>query len=113
MNDLNQIRRIFIRQLTQNDCGVACLSMVLNYSGRETEVNVFRERTMISGEGLSLLELRNLAAELNLPARCVQMNIQFLRECCPPYILHMVNEYGEDHFQVYCGAKKHEMATGT
>jgi len=107
MNKLIHIRTTFVRQQNQNDCGIACLSMILNYAGRKTDVPRARNNILIpDSNGLSLLELRDIARKLNLNSRCVEMEADFLRKIPTPCILHMVNANGNNHFQVCYGARK-------
>jgi ABC-type bacteriocin/lantibiotic exporter with double-glycine peptidase domain len=106
MNSLRRIRNTFVRQISENDCGIACLSMILNYTGRRNDIAQLQVNMIVVAEGLSLLDLRNLAARFKLPARCVQMDIGFLRENRTPCILHMVNDQGQNHFQVCYGMRK-------
>jgi len=81
MNKLIHIRTTFVRQQNQNDCGIACLSMILNYAGRKTDVPRARNNILIpDSNGLSLLELRDIARKLNLNSRCVEMEADFLRK---------------------------------
>jgi ATP-binding cassette, subfamily C, bacteriocin exporter len=100
MNKLHHIRRCFVRQLTHNDCGLACISMILNYAGKKHDLSRYREKALTGADGSSLLELKNLLVEFGIPARCVEMDIEFLRNITAPVILHTMNENGQNHFQV-------------
>jgi ABC-type bacteriocin/lantibiotic exporter with double-glycine peptidase domain len=111
MNTIHRIRKTFVRQETPSDCGLTCLIMIMNYTGRQNETHALRENNIIQNNGSSLLELRNLANSLNFSSRCVQMNLDFLRENTTPCILHLVNENNENHFQVCYGARKTRKGT--
>ena len=106
MNNLRRIRKTFVRQISENDCGLACLSMILNYTGKRNDIPQLQVNMIVAAEGLSLLDLRNLAAQFKLHARCVKMDTSFLRENRMPCILHMVNDQGQNHFQVCYGMRK-------
>jgi len=80
--------------------------MILNYMGRNREVHSLHQNYLIRNDGFSLLELRNLANEQKLSAQCVELELNFLRNSSSPCILHMINENGINHFQVYFGVKK-------
>jgi ABC-type bacteriocin/lantibiotic exporter with double-glycine peptidase domain len=95
-----------VRQSSRNDCGPACLAMILNFSGRKDDVPEFRSNAFINEEGASLLDLRNFAANLNVPCRCVEMELSFLKELKSACVLHMINDNGDDHFQVCYGSIK-------
>jgi predicted double-glycine peptidase len=99
----SNFHRFFVAQLADNDCGVACLAMLLNYSGNAEQANVLRHHA-VSGEGLSLLELRALAESQGLAVRCVELELDFLCQTTVPCILHTVNDFGEGHFEVYFGS---------
>jgi ATP-binding cassette, subfamily C, bacteriocin exporter len=105
MFSFNLIKKSFVRQSATNDCGTACLSMILNFTGRANEVPFIAETTTIRENGLSLLELKTVAEGFKLPCRCVQMEVSFLRDVSSPCILHMVNDKGENHFQVCYGSR--------
>jgi ABC-type bacteriocin/lantibiotic exporter with double-glycine peptidase domain len=57
MKHLRQIRKTFVRQLGRNDCGVACICMVLKFVGNETGASLLRAAT-ISEQAHSMLDLR-------------------------------------------------------
>lgn len=99
------LKRSFVRQSRPDDCGLACLAMIFHYSGKTKHVPELRTFPVKKG-GLSLLELRNLAAEFLVPCQCVEMEITYLRKITAPCILHMITEFGENHFQVCYGSKR-------
>jgi ABC-type bacteriocin/lantibiotic exporter with double-glycine peptidase domain len=99
------IRKIFVRQLSNHDCGVACLSMLLNYAGRANEILPFKNSLLISDAGLSLYDMQKHASNLGFSCRCVEMSIDFLKTVKTPVILHMINNHHEHHYQVCFGAR--------
>ena len=106
MKNITYFRNLFVRQDGPNDCGIACLSMVLNYAGRPGDSDTLRSQHAFAPRSLSLLELRKLAAGCELAAQCVLMGIDTLRKQDRPCILHMENESGEQHFQVCFGTRR-------
>jgi len=102
MLKLRLIKRTFVRQQSLDDCGTACLSMLLNYTGRTKEAKRLKEVTVPVG-GFSLLDLKCLAESSGLKARSVEMEIDFLRRSDHPCILHLQNDASEDHYQVCYG----------
>lgn len=104
MKNIHNIRKIFVRQLNESDCGIACLSMVLNYAGQKNDAQAIRYQFTILENGVSLLQLKKLAGECHQEAKCVQMNTNHLRQAQYPCILHMVTEAGNNHFQVCFGS---------
>jgi ATP-binding cassette, subfamily C, bacteriocin exporter len=105
MNKLHHIRKNFVRQISENDCGAACLSMVLNYIGKGPEIASLRGQINVLNE-LSLLEIRKLAEQFDISCQCVEMQIEFLRNISTPCIIHTQNESGQGHYQVCYGAMK-------
>lgn len=104
MSNINYIRQLFVRQISHNDCGLACLQMILNYSGKsEHKIGV---PAAVKDNGLSLLQLRELAAQAGLKSRCVELEMDWMRTNTVPCILHMVKEHIGYHFQVCFGVRK-------
>ncbi|MES2108757.1 MAG: cysteine peptidase family C39 domain-containing protein [Bacteroidota bacterium] len=106
MKNLFAVRKLFMRQSGPNDCGIACLGMILNYTGKTSEANSLSYETPVPENGLSLLDLHKLAAARHLQSRSVQMNIDIMRENIRPCILHVLNDHQENHFVVCFSAKK-------
>lgn len=103
---LNQLlKRTFIRQSSEADCGLACLAMILNYSGRADRAHHLRS-LHVPPNGLSLLELREMAANYQMDAQCVEMEVTFLRTLESPCILLVKNDRGENHFVVCYGGRR-------
>lgn len=107
MNKLRHIRKDFVRQVSESDCGLACLGMILNYTGRGSELSTMRSHINTTNE-LSLFELKRIAEQFNIAAQCVEMDIDYLRDIAVPCILHTKTVTGQYHYQVCYGAfKKH------
>lgn len=104
MKNIHIIRKIFVRQLNESDCGIACLSMILNYAGQINDAQTIRYQFTIPENGVSLLQLKKLAGECHQEAKCVQIDTNHLRQAQHPCILHMVTEDGNNHFQVCFGS---------
>lgn len=103
---MKHIRRTFVRQQTREDCGIACLAMILKYTGRNKESDALLCIHHRCENGLSLLNLRDLAQAQGLSGKCVQMNMEYLTNLTGPCIFHMLNDNGQVHFQVYYGLRK-------
>jgi len=98
-------RRYFTRQSGPDDCGLACLCMILNYTGREGIADQLFADTGVPVSGFSLLGLRKLAAASGLDSECVSMDLETLRISPQPVILYLNNESGEGHFAVCFGTE--------
>ncbi|GAC1310376.1 MAG: hypothetical protein NVSMB24_27470 [Mucilaginibacter sp.] len=105
MNKLRHIRKDFVRQVSENDCGIACLGMILNYTGRGSEISIMRSHINTTNE-LSMLELKKIAEQFKIAAQCVEMDIEYLRNITLPCILHTKTITGQYHYQVCYGAFK-------
>jgi ABC-type bacteriocin/lantibiotic exporter with double-glycine peptidase domain len=110
MKNSRAIYNTFVSQTGPYDCGIACLSMLLNYAGRYIDADKLILDCPVSENGLSLLELRNIASDLQFASRCVTMDLSFLRAAKTPCILHTINHTGANHFVVCFGA---EMRSGS
>ncbi|QJD95965.1 hypothetical protein HH214_08790 [Mucilaginibacter robiniae] len=105
MQYLSFIKQFFVRQSGEDDCGIACLSMILNYAGLGPRLALLPAGSCPPGS-LSLLQLRDLARQTGLDARCVEMEVSFLRTITAPVILHLSAESGESHYQVCYGSRQ-------
>lgn len=103
MKKITTAQRYFIRQAGANDCGLACLGMILNYARRPGTAARLLSETAVTASGLSLLDLRNLAAGQGIEAVCVRLDLEALRNNPNPCILHTVKNNGENHFLVCFG----------
>ena len=104
MKNKNYIRKTFVRQLSHDDCGIASLCMILKYCCRGDEIGNLRLQDA-PVKGTSLMDLQRQAEHLGMTARCVRMDLNYLRQLNRPCILHMINEHGQDHFQVCYGSQ--------
>jgi len=105
MFKINVLKRTFVRQINEDGCGPACLGMLLRYAGREADASAVIHKEVPAG-GLSLHQLKVLANSVGLSCRCVEMQIEYLKNLKTPVILHTVNELGQTHFQICYGYYK-------
>lgn len=92
-----RIRRIAaIRQLSDADCGPACLAMILTHFGRHTTLHGLRERIVAGRDGVSLTALLHLAEEEGLRHRVHQLAASKLHGISLPALLH----WRDKHFVV-------------
>jgi ABC-type bacteriocin/lantibiotic exporter with double-glycine peptidase domain len=75
-----------VMQQHQNDCGAACLKMVLAAHGIESEMSVLYRELRTSERGTSLLDLRLVSARAGLPARSWVLGIGEMRDVPFPAI---------------------------
>lgn len=89
-----------MRVIYQNEvaeCGYACLAMVLTHFGRATDVREISTFRPLSANGLTLLDLFDVAVEFGLEVEAYQYGIEHLGDLRPGAILH----FGGAHFVVF------------
>ena len=93
----------FIPQMEVQDCGAACLAMVLDYHGKEIALAELREATgTTSREGLTALDIKEAAYRYGLRCRAVWLkNAADLEHIEPASILHWITKSGQKHFVVF------------
>lgn len=89
-----------VRVIYQNEvaeCGYACLAMVLSHLGRATEVRELSAYKPISANGLSLMDLYDVAVDFGLAVQAYRFDPSHLSEVKKGSILH----FGGAHFVVF------------
>ncbi|WP_345952975.1 cysteine peptidase family C39 domain-containing protein [Mucilaginibacter sp. PAMB04168] len=104
MYNIHLIKRSFIRQLSEESCGLACLGMIFNFSG-QSQLYTHLHDIRVEEGGLSLLEMQSIASASGYSAQSVEMELDFLRKLDRPCILHTQTEHGLYHYQVCYGSK--------
>jgi ABC-type bacteriocin/lantibiotic exporter with double-glycine peptidase domain len=104
MRKIHLLKRSFVRQAGEDDCGLACLSMILAYGGKLAEQAELSRQPVPDG-GFSLLDLRHLAGRYGLCARAVELDVPALRGMKEPCILHTRQLNGAPHFEVCYGSR--------
>ncbi|SEO79687.1 cysteine peptidase family C39 domain-containing protein [Mucilaginibacter sp. OK283] len=100
------IKNTFVKQEGQNDCGIACLESILYYAGLDAS-GIYRLKNLrLCATGVSLLSLKHLAIEFGLQAKCVELEVTYLRALTVPCILYVINGENAGHFIVFYGARK-------
>ncbi len=85
-----------ILQMTPNECGAACLAMVLTYYGRETTISECRQHLDSGRDALSARAIAQAARDLGLRVRAFSMEPDSLAELPTPAIVH----WNFNHFLV-------------
>lgn len=89
-----------MRAIYQNEvaeCGYACLAMVLSHLGRATEVRELQAFRPISANGLTLMDLYDVAIEFGLAVQAYRFDAADLSNVKRGSILH----FGGAHFVVF------------
>jgi ATP-binding cassette subfamily B protein len=87
----------FIAQLTETECGVACLAMALAYFGRPTPREEIRDTLGVGRGGTTAHAIAIAARHYGLRARGVRVDVASLGHLAPASILH----WGFNHFVVF------------
>lgn len=91
------MRRIpYVEQSESSECGLACLTMILNYFGNHITLPEIREEFNINNNGLSFKNLRDISNYYQLETKTVKADISFLAGLSEPVILH----WNDNHFVV-------------
>lgn len=85
------------------ECGYACLAMVLTHFGRATEVRELSAYRPISANGLTLMDLYDVAADFGLEVQAFRFDASHLREIRRGSIIH----FGGAHFVVFDRCTRH------
>lgn len=85
------------------ECGLACLAMVANYWGDLTDLSALRRQFSLSLKGANLKTLISMATGLNLHARPLKVELEYLRQVSTPCILH----WDLNHFVVLKTVREH------
>lgn len=91
-----------IFQTEAAECGLACLGMVANHFGRQTDLPELRRQFSVSLKGMTLAQLIRHAAALQLNGRPLRLDVGALPKLTLPCILH----WDLNHFVVLTSVKK-------
>ena len=88
VGSLSRRRVPALTQLSEVECGAACLAMILTYYGRKTSVSEIRERCGVGRDGLSALSLVQAARSYGLRVRAISLQHSDFRFVKLPAIVH-------------------------
>ena len=90
-------------QLDSMDCGPSCLRMVAKFYGRSYTLQILRERSFITREGVSMLGISDAVESIGMHTQGVRINFeQLVNDALLPCILH----WNQNHFVVCHDTKK-------
>ena len=92
-----------VEQHDLSDCGIACLLTVLRSFGGNIPLSQLREWSGTSRSGSTMLGLQQAAHKIGINAEGFEAEISHLKSLHYPAILHVINEYGLNHFVVCFG----------
>ena len=106
------ITKTFIFQKDQSDCGVACLSSIINYYGGLANQEKIRIASGTNKQGTTLLGLYQAANGLGFESEGMQGDATFLKSLSSPAILHMVTNERMLHYVVFYGSVNNQFLVG-
>ncbi len=77
-----------ILQTEAAECGLACLAMIANYHGYQTDMQTLRQRFALSLRGATLKQVIDMAQGLKLSARPLRLDLEEMNQLQLPCILH-------------------------
>lgn len=93
----------YYKQTDTMDCGVTCLRMISKFYGKSYSLQLLRDRSYISREGVSLLNLSDAAESIGFRTIGVRISYeQLVKEASLPCIVH----WNQNHFVVVYKIKK-------
>ena len=111
-NNLKKIRKTFVLQQGQSDCGVACLISLINYYDGTGNLEKLREMSGTNTQGTTLLGLYQAASQLGFEANGCEATIPSLIEHGAPVILHVLTEEKIQHYIVCYGYHNKQFIIG-
>lgn len=91
-------KSFFVSQTSVNDCGAACLAMILNLSGKKVLLENIKDKLPIEEDGVSAYDIVKLSSKYGVSAKGYK-NCN-LEDINLPAITHVINENGLQHFVV-------------
>ncbi|VVO32322.1 peptidase domain-containing ABC transporter [Pseudomonas fluorescens] len=101
-----------VLQTEAAECGLACLAMITAYHDNHSTLMELRQRFSISLKGSTLLQIIQIAQNLNLGSRAVRLDLHELAKLQLPCILHwnfnhfvVLESVGVQHVTIYDPAR--------
>nr|WP_321453380.1 peptidase domain-containing ABC transporter [uncultured Carboxylicivirga sp.] len=110
--NLRRIKTTFNRQHDQRDCGIACLSSVVNLYGGSIKAEQLRLWSGTNHRGTTLLGLYQAAQKCGFEAEGCKADIEYIKKHDAPLILHITLPQNLQHYIIYYGSKKGKAIIG-
>ncbi|MCF6308564.1 MAG: cysteine peptidase family C39 domain-containing protein [Flavobacteriaceae bacterium] len=108
----NRLKKSFVLQHDQSDCGVACLLSVIHYYNGTNSLENLRKFTGTTRQGTTLLGLYQAANKLGFYVQGNQADINALMKHQEPLILHVILEKQLQHYLVCYGFENNRFILG-
>ncbi|WP_323816590.1 peptidase domain-containing ABC transporter [Cellvibrio sp. NN19] len=94
-----------VLQGEEAECGLVCVAMILRHFGKDVKLKTLRKSFNCAGLGMSFDDIRSLANEHNMSGEILRLELDQLKRCTLPLILHwdmnhfvVLVEFKGDHF---------------
>ena len=113
MKAKKEIQRFFVKQHGNYSCGLACLSMIINYHGGSIKQEDLRAISGTTIQGTTLLGLYQAAQKINLKTEGCKGDIASLKAVALPTILHVVKNKTDTNDSKLARTKLKQLAFNT
>ncbi|HDR4897702.1 peptidase domain-containing ABC transporter [Bacillus thuringiensis] len=96
----------FIEQMTQTECGIACIAMISAFYGKHIPLNELREEIGNGRDGNTLYDLYKASQQLEFDSKCLKATVDQLGQVNLPVILY----WDSKHFVVLEKMKKGKLS---
>lgn len=97
-NTMANSKFFIVQQQDHSDCGVACISTIVQYHGGYESLEKIRELSGTSTEGTTMLGLLQCARSLSLETNGYKATLQDLENITSPVILHVLIDKRLPHY---------------
>jgi ATP-binding cassette, subfamily C, bacteriocin exporter len=110
--ELKKVKKNFIFQQGQSDCGVACLLSLIKFYGGHTTLEHLRNSSGTSINGTTLLGLYQAANKLGFNSQGCEADIASLISHKEPLILHVLINNRQNHYVICYGFENDKFLIG-
>ncbi|PHM66589.1 peptidase domain-containing ABC transporter [Xenorhabdus sp. KJ12.1] len=94
-----------VHQTESSECGLACLSMICGYYGKNIDLIYLRQQFNISSRGSTLTGISIISEQLGMKTRALSLDLNEISELKMPCILH----WDFNHFVVAVGVRRNSI----
>lgn len=100
----------YIEQPDEKDCGPTSLAMISRYYGKKVSISRLREYCETDIHGTNILGLIHGGSKIGLAIEGYELeNISEMKNLNFPFIAHIINEKGFEHYVVVNKLTKHHI----
>ncbi|WP_338885726.1 peptidase domain-containing ABC transporter [Xenorhabdus sp. TH1] len=104
--DIGLLDRVpVVHQTESSECGLACLSMICGYYGKNIDLIYLRQQFNISSRGSTLAGVSMISEQLGMKTRALSLDLSEISELKMPCILH----WDFNHFVVVVGVRRNSI----